>query len=587
MTSVSMKAPVCLIENTAKNELQVNQEALTLLQAIKQPLVVVAIVGLYRTGKSFLMNKLAGSHTGFPLGSTIQSQTKGVWMWCVPHPNKSGHTLVLLDTEGLGDVEKGDQKNDTWLFVLAVLLSSTLVYNSMGTINNDAVQNLHYVTEMSNYIKVKSDTQATDDPKELADLFPTFVWAVRDFSLELILNGETISPDDYLENSLIEKPDKNEAYNQPRECIRNYFPVRKCFVFERPASGSKMRRMEQLSDRDLDPEFVTQSKEFCQYIHDNNCRVKIIKGGITVTGQMLGNLIQIYVDTIRSGNVPCLDNAIQALAQIENTSAVQNALSHYKSKMKKNLLFHVDTEKKLSDLHGQCEKEAVTIFLNRSFKDDNQTFQRKLAASIQVEYESFCVKQGEGSEQHCKSLLQKLSRDLEAAVKEGIYMRSGGYQQYKDDLQRIVKQYEESPQKGMKAEDVLLKFLKERDELGNSILKTDNTLTGQQRQIQIEQLKIESMRREAKAAQELQNTLQLKVYDQERTHQENMAQYMAKVEQEHRIALEENKRLLEAKVKEQRDLIDQGFRQREDELNRQIQQLRNFTPPPPPQCVVM
>uniref|UniRef100_A0A8C4XGC2 GB1/RHD3-type G domain-containing protein n=1 Tax=Erpetoichthys calabaricus TaxID=27687 RepID=A0A8C4XGC2_ERPCA len=144
MTSVSMKAPVCLIENTAKNELQVNQEALTLLQAIKQPLVVVAIVGLYRTGKSFLMNKLAGSHTGFPLGSTIQSQTKGIWMWCVPHPNKSGHTLVLLDTEGLGDVEKGDQKNDTWLFVLAVLLSSTLVYNSMGTINNDAVQNLQY-----------------------------------------------------------------------------------------------------------------------------------------------------------------------------------------------------------------------------------------------------------------------------------------------------------------------------------------------------------------------------------------------------------------------------------------------------------
>jgi hypothetical protein len=27
-------------------------------------------------------------------------------MWCVPHPRKPGHTLVLLDTEGLGDVEK-------------------------------------------------------------------------------------------------------------------------------------------------------------------------------------------------------------------------------------------------------------------------------------------------------------------------------------------------------------------------------------------------------------------------------------------------------------------------------------------------
>ena len=43
---------------------------------------------------------------GFRLGSTVRSETKGIWMWCVPHPSKENHTLVLLDTEGLGDVEK-------------------------------------------------------------------------------------------------------------------------------------------------------------------------------------------------------------------------------------------------------------------------------------------------------------------------------------------------------------------------------------------------------------------------------------------------------------------------------------------------
>ena len=32
-------------------------------------------------------------------------------MWCVPHPKKPKHTLVLLDTEGLGDVEKVINKN--------------------------------------------------------------------------------------------------------------------------------------------------------------------------------------------------------------------------------------------------------------------------------------------------------------------------------------------------------------------------------------------------------------------------------------------------------------------------------------------
>ncbi len=44
--------------------------------------------------------------SGFALGSTIESKTKGIWMWCVPHPTKAETTLVLLDTEGLGDVDK-------------------------------------------------------------------------------------------------------------------------------------------------------------------------------------------------------------------------------------------------------------------------------------------------------------------------------------------------------------------------------------------------------------------------------------------------------------------------------------------------
>ncbi|XP_017719501.1 PREDICTED: guanylate-binding protein 6-like, partial [Rhinopithecus bieti] len=100
-----MLAPICLVENN-NDKLLVNQQAVQILDKISQPVVVVAIVGLYRTGKSYLMNRLAGENHGFPLGSTVQSETKGIWMWCMPHPSKPNHTLVLLDTEGLGDVEK-------------------------------------------------------------------------------------------------------------------------------------------------------------------------------------------------------------------------------------------------------------------------------------------------------------------------------------------------------------------------------------------------------------------------------------------------------------------------------------------------
>ena len=58
-----MPGPVCLIENV-KGQLVANQEALRILSAIKKPVVVVAIVGFYCTGKSYLMNRLAGKKSG-------------------------------------------------------------------------------------------------------------------------------------------------------------------------------------------------------------------------------------------------------------------------------------------------------------------------------------------------------------------------------------------------------------------------------------------------------------------------------------------------------------------------------------------
>ncbi|KAL7829089.1 hypothetical protein SRHO_G00327230, partial [Serrasalmus rhombeus] len=103
---IDMPRPVCLITNTEDGGLRICQEGIDVLDQITQPVVVVAVAGPYRTGKSYLMNRLAGKREGFALGSTIESKTKGIWMWCVPHPHIEDHTLVLLDTEGLGDVDK-------------------------------------------------------------------------------------------------------------------------------------------------------------------------------------------------------------------------------------------------------------------------------------------------------------------------------------------------------------------------------------------------------------------------------------------------------------------------------------------------
>jgi hypothetical protein len=45
-------------------------------------------------------------YLGFALGDTIESKTKGIWVLCKEHPTQPNTVLLLLDTEGLGDVAK-------------------------------------------------------------------------------------------------------------------------------------------------------------------------------------------------------------------------------------------------------------------------------------------------------------------------------------------------------------------------------------------------------------------------------------------------------------------------------------------------
>ncbi|XP_050016106.1 guanylate-binding protein 3-like isoform X2 [Alexandromys fortis] len=380
-----MPGPVCLIENV-KGQLVANQEALQILSAIEQPVVVVAIVGFYRTGKSYLMNKLAGKNTGFSLGSTVQSHTKGIWMWCVPHPQKADTTLVLLDTEGLGDVEKGDNQSDCWIFALAVLLSSTFVYNSMGAINQQAMDQLHYVTELTDRIRTRSssDQDEVDASDEFVSFFPDFVWTVRDFSLELKINGKPISADEYLENSLrliygTGQRDKEKELNMPRLCIHKFFPKKKCFVFERPAPGKKLGQLESLQDHDLYSDFVEQVADFCSYVFSCS-KVKRLSGGIKVNGPRLESLVTTYINTISSGGLPCLENAVLALSQTENEAAVQKAIAHYDQQMSQKLQLPTETLQELLDLHRASEKEAIKIFMENSFKDINQVFLMQVMA---------------------------------------------------------------------------------------------------------------------------------------------------------------------------------------------------------------
>ncbi|XP_043856553.1 guanylate-binding protein 1-like isoform X2 [Dromiciops gliroides] len=470
-------------------------------------------------------------------------------MWCVPHPKKPNHTLVLLDTEGLGDVEKGDNKNDTWIFALAVLLSSTFVYNSMGTINQQAMDQLHYVTELTDKIKAKSSpkTKQMNDSTEFASLFPDFVWTVRDFILDLEINGQPITSDQYLEIALkLNKGTSDEA----RLCIQKFFLNRKCFVFAPPAPRKKLKYLEKLHDDELDEDFVESTKNFCDYIF-SNAKAKTLSGGGVVTGPRLGHLVLTYVKAITNGDIPCIENAVLALAELENSAAVQRAITLYEEMMRKEVHFPTETIQELLDINVICKKEAIQVFIKDSFKDVNQKFQKSLETELEAKLEDFCKQNERKSLERCRALLQDIFSPLEKSVKQNTFYKPGGYGIFLQKKQELIEKYNQQPKKGIQAGKALEEYLKSKEAVAAAIKQADQTLTAKEREIKEQQKK-------AQAAAAAAKELEILIWKQEQMNLENemrqedeLRQMFANMEVERRRILAEQEREQARRLQEQ------------------------------------
>ncbi|XP_070261638.1 guanylate-binding protein 1-like isoform X2 [Myotis yumanensis] len=512
------------------------------------------------------------------MGSTVQSHTKGIWMWCVPHPKKPNYTLVLLDTEGLGDVEKGDNQNDSWIFALAILLSSTFVYNSMGTINQQAMDQLHYVTELTDKIRAKSspDANEVEDSADFVSFFPDFVWTVRDFSLELEVDGQPISADEYLQNSLKLKQGtspKDKNFNLPRLCIRKFFPKKKCFIFHQPTDWRKLRLLETMHDDQLDPEFMQQAADFCSYIFSNS-KVKTLSGGIQVNGPRLETLVLTYVNTISSGDLPCMENAVLTLAQIENSTAVQKAMTHYDQQMTEKVQLPTETLQELLDLHMASEKEAVEIFMKNSFKDVDHLFQKELADQLAIRRDHFCNENMKASSDRCSALLKDIFHSLEEDIKQGVYSIPGGYHLLMQTMNELKKKYFQEPRKGIQSEEVLHAYLSSKESVIDAILHTDQTLTEMEKEIEVQRVVAESAEAAAKMLEEMQKENQKMMEEKEKSFQEHLKQLTEKMEKERAQLMAEQERVLALKLQEQTMLLKEGFQDESRQLQREIKDLK-------------
>ncbi|EGB12591.1 hypothetical protein AURANDRAFT_19411, partial [Aureococcus anophagefferens] len=249
------------------------QEAVDLLETIPAPVAVVSIAGLWRTGKSYLLNHFSGANCegaggGFTVGATVNACTKGLWLWGTPVKLPDGLTVLFVDTEGLGSTSR-TQTEDSQIFSLALLLSSLFVWNSRGVIDGNALEDFALVVNLTKHIHVRSGAadkaiSRADDGDEAAKKtfhFPAFMWVVRDFTLRLEDGGRKINDRQYLENAL--KPQQSftseaASRNQIRTLLSSFFRERDCCTLVRPAEDeATLRNLSNVPLGELRPEFQT------------------------------------------------------------------------------------------------------------------------------------------------------------------------------------------------------------------------------------------------------------------------------------------------------------------------------------------
>ena len=398
-----------------------------LSQKSNEKIGIMSLVGKYRTGKSFLLNRVIlnmDDNSGFEVGHSIKPCTKGIWLWSEPLIIQNNHSknpfpCFLIDTEGLEAYDE-EVNHDSKIFLISVLMSSLFIFNSFGAIDEMTLNTLSFILNLSKSIKIKS-VNKEDNEEDLGEYFPTLLWLLRDFYLKLEdKNGNVITEKQYLENALENvngTSDTVEEKNRVRNLIKSYFPEKDCFVMVRPVENEEdLQNLENIPNDKLRKEFVEQSNIFRNKVK-KKIRPKTFRKKL-LSGSMLIELIQNIIDSINIGSIPVIENSWKYVLQnecIKNSKEIINKflseINEYrqKNKDKKDFL------KIVKQFTKKCAENCVSQFIQNSLLDDDnkKEYVEKLENKINNEINKF-------NKENEKYFEDKFNKELEILSNEFI-----------------------------------------------------------------------------------------------------------------------------------------------------------------------
>ncbi|KAL9239709.1 hypothetical protein vseg_014005 [Gypsophila vaccaria] len=334
--------------------LRLSREGLEAIEKITSPIAAVAVIGPYRSGKSFLLNQLLSlsCDEGFGVGHMRDTKTKGIWVWGTPIEVMVGGvktSVLYLDTEGFESIGKSNVYDDR-IFALATVMSSVLIYNLPETVREADISRLSFAVELAEefYGRVKGQDVAFNPAKLL--------WLIqRDF-----LQGKSVQ--EMVNEALRRVPNKNddrdlEQVNQIRDSLA--IMGDNSTAFSLPQPHLQRTKLCEMNDTDLDPGYVRKREQLKEVVA-SLVRPKIVQGKM-LNGKEFVSFLEKIIEALNKGEIP----STGSLVEVFNKKIVERCLKLYSDRM--SVLKLPITEVTLRGAHEQSRGAAMRAFEEQHF----------------------------------------------------------------------------------------------------------------------------------------------------------------------------------------------------------------------------
>ena len=465
---------------------QINKEALEFLNSIKEEIIIVSVIGKARTGKSYLMNlllDLIGKEEGFQVASTLQSCTKGIWLWGTPKKSLNGNAkIIFLDSEGTSSIDKSTKTYDSRIFALVVLISSLFLYNTYSNIDEHGINELSLAAHLSNAITTNSNIDKDD---LLTELSPKFIWIIRDFTLEKIHpeTGEEISSKEYLELCLRNKRCGKGANdnNIIRQNIIKFFPERDCVTLIRPVDSEEdLKRLNKIPYNNLKPEFKMEFKTLKDKIFKEALPKKL--NGKKLTGPALATLIEEFVKVINSGKIPNINNTWDSIIEKDVSDAYNLSYALFKNNIKQlkieknNVYDSAELTKKLYDFkyismnnYDNLLQSNGDTFKQENYKKMYLDKKKDLNSKMDSTIKKLIAQNNKLSSNYCSEIINEYYKPLGTRISKNVF-NSKNYNDINFEYSEILKKYDTNG-KGSLKDEIGFDNIKNKEEGIINVLK--------------------------------------------------------------------------------------------------------------------